>query len=62
MSQTIFNFKLLENNWFDWNCPNYLKWREKLIEKTIWEGEQRGFDGLEYIKHLEEYGIKHISF
>jgi len=62
ISQTVMNFKILENNWFDWNCPNYLKWREKLIEKTIWEGEQRGFDGLEYIKHLEEYGIKHISF
>jgi hypothetical protein len=39
------NFRLLENNWFDWDCPNYLKWREALIEKTIWEGNQRGFKG-----------------
>jgi hypothetical protein len=62
MSQTIFNFKLLENNWFDWNCPNYLKWREKLIEKTIWEGEQRGFDGRELLKFYEQSGYKHISF
>lgn len=62
ISQTIFNFKLLENNWFDWNCPNYLKWREKLVEKTIWEGEQRGFDARELLKHYEHSGYKHISF
>jgi hypothetical protein len=62
IEQTIMNFKLLENDWFDWDCPNYLKWREKLVEKTVWEGQQRGFDGLEYVKHLEQYGIKHISF
>ena len=61
MSETILNFKRLENNWFDWDCPNYLKWREALIEKTIWEGEQRGFDGLEYVKYLEQSGCKHIS-
>lgn len=61
-SLTMLNFKLLENNWFDWSCPIYQKWREALIEKTVWEGQQRGFDGLEYIKQLEEYGIKHISF
>jgi hypothetical protein len=60
--ETIMNFKLLENDWFDWDCPNYLKWREKLVEKTIWEGQQRGFDGLEYIKYLEQSGCKHISF
>jgi hypothetical protein len=62
INQTMMNFKLLENNWFDWDCPNYKKWREALVKKTIWEGEQRGFDGLEYIKYLENYGIKHISF
>jgi len=28
----------------------------------VWEGQQRGFDGLGYIKQLEQYGIKHISF
>jgi len=62
MSETILNFKRLENNWFDWDCPNYLKWREALIEKTIWEGKQRGFDGLGYVKYLEQSGCKHISF
>ena len=62
MFRTILNFKLLENNWFDWNCPNYLKWREKLIEKTILECEKLGYDGLEYVRFLEESGYKHISF
>ncbi len=62
MSQTTMNFKLLENDWFDWECPNYLKWREKLIEKTILEGEMRGFDAREYLRYLERYGIKHITF
>lgn len=60
-SKTILNFKLLENDWFDWNCPNYLKWREKLIEKTIWEGEQRGFDGRQLLEFYERVGYKHIS-
>ena len=60
--EIILNFKRLENDWFDWTCPHYLAWREKLIEKTVWEGEQRGFDGLEYIKFLEQSGVKHISF
>jgi hypothetical protein len=62
MSETILNFKRLENNWFDLDCPNYLKWRKTLVEKTIWEGEQRGFDGLGYVKYLEQSGCKHISF
>lgn len=62
VSEIIMNFKKMENDWFDWNCPHYLKWREALIEKTIWEGEQRGFDGRMYIKYLEHSGIKHISF
>lgn len=60
-AETILNFKKLENDIFDWNCPYYLKWREKLIEKTIWEGQQRGFDGLQYIKFLEQSGVKHIT-
>jgi hypothetical protein len=62
ITQTIMNFKLFENSWFDLQCPAYKKWRETLIEKTVWEGQQRGFDGLGYIKQLEQYGIKHISF
>lgn len=55
------NFKLLENDWFDWNCSHYLKWREKLIEKTICEGEQRGFDGKQLLEFYERIGYKHIS-
>jgi hypothetical protein len=62
ISQTIMNFKLLENNWFDQKCPAYHKWRKTLVQKTVWEGQQRGFDGLEYVKNLEQHGIKHISF
>lgn len=61
MHQTIMNFRLFENTWFDYNCPKYLKWREKLIEKTVWEGNQRGFDGLALIKYYEDFGYKHIS-
>ena len=60
--QTKLNFKLLENDWFDWECPYYLKWREKLVEKTIWEGQQRGFDGQELLNYYEKIGYKHISF
>lgn len=59
---TIMNFKLMENNWFDWNCPHYLKWREKLIEKTLWEGQQRGFNGQDLLDYYERIGYKHISF
>lgn len=62
VGETVLNYKLLENDWFDWDCPSYIKWRKALIEKTIWEGEQRGFDGLQYLEYLKQYGIKHISF
>lgn len=61
LQKTILNFKLLENSWFDWDCPYYLKWREKLIEKTIWEGEQRGFDGKQMLEFYKRIGYKHIS-
>lgn len=60
--QTIYNFRMMENNWFDWNCPHYLKWREKLIEKTLWEGQQRGFNGQDLLDYYERIGYKHISF
>ena len=59
---TMMNFRLFENNWFDWSCPIYLKWRQSLVEQTILEGNNRGFDGKELIKHYEDYGYKHISF
>ena len=51
----------MENDWFKWDCPYYLKWREKLIEKTIWEGQQRGFDGKQLLEIYERVGYKHIS-
>ena len=60
--QTKHNLMLLENDWFDWECPNYLKWREKLVEKTIWEGQQRGFNGQELLDYYNKIGYKHISF
>jgi hypothetical protein len=59
--ETKINFKLFENDWFDWECPYYLKWRETLVEKTIWEGEQKGFDGQELLNFYEKIGYKHIS-
>lgn len=59
--KTMMNFKLLENNWFKWDCPYYLKWRKKLIEKTIWEGQQRGFNGKELLEFYKTVGYKHIS-
>jgi hypothetical protein len=62
MSVTTANFKLLENDWFDWDCPNYLKWRKKLVEKTLLEGEMRGFDGQQLLNYYEKIGYKHISF
>ena len=59
--ETMMNFRMFENNWFDWSCPNYLKWREALVKQTILEGERKGFDGLELVKLYENYGYKHIS-
>jgi len=59
--KTIMNLKMFENDWFDWNCPNYLKWRETLKEKMIWEGHQMGFDGEGLLNYFEQAGYKHIS-
>lgn len=59
--KTILNLKLLENDWFDFNCPYYLEWRKTLIEKTIWEGERRGFDGKKLLEFYNNIGYKHIS-
>lgn len=61
IQKSMMNFRLLENNWFDWDCPNYLKWREALIHQTVLEGESRGFDGRELVKYYENFGYKHIS-
>ena len=61
-SKNIIQLKLLENDWFDFSCPYYLKWREKLVEKTILEGQQRGFDGRSLLDFYERIGYKHISF
>ena len=60
-SETVMNFRLLENDWFDWDCPNYLKWREALIHQTVLEGESKGFDGRVLLKYYEKLGYKHIS-
>jgi hypothetical protein len=58
---TILNFKMFENDWFDWNCPNYLKWRESLKEKMLWEAQRMGFDGQGLLDYFEQAGYKHIS-
>lgn len=57
----IMFFRNMENDWFKWDCPYYLKWREKLIEKTMREGQQRGFDGKQLLEFYERVGYKHIS-
>lgn len=59
---TVMNFRLFENNWFDWNCPFYLQWRESLIEQTIIEGKNRNFDGEKLLEFYKKIGYKHISF
>ena len=59
--RTTLNFKMFENDWFDWNCPNYLKWRESLKEKMLWEAQRMGFDGQGLLNYFEQAGYKHIS-
>lgn len=59
--QVSMNFKMMENSWFDYSCPNYLKWRETLKEKMLWEGQQRNFDAVRLLNHFEKVGYKHIS-
>lgn len=54
-------FKLLENDAFDYNCPNYLKWREKLIEKTMGEGVKFNFNPHELLAYYKSVGYKHIT-
>jgi hypothetical protein len=61
MHQTLINYRLLENDWFDWNCEHYQAWRNSLIENTIYEGNLRGFNGLELVNYYENIGYKHIS-
>ena len=61
ISTTMFNFKKFENNWFDWDCPYYLKWREALAKTLISEGERMGFDGQNLLDYFVKIGYKHIS-
>ena len=58
---TDINYKLLENDWFDQDCPNYKTWKEALKNNLLDEGNQRGFDGLGLIDYYEKIGYKHIS-
>lgn len=61
-SETYMNFKLFENNWFDFECPYYLKWREALVEQTYLEGKNRGFNAQDLLDLYTQYGYKHISY
>lgn len=54
-------FKLMENDAFDYDCPNYLKWREKLIEKTMGEGIKFNFNPNELLEYYKSVGYKHIT-
>jgi hypothetical protein len=55
------NFQKLENDAFDWSSSEYKLWREKLIEKTAWEGEQRNFDYKRLLDYYDQIGYKHIT-
>ena len=55
------NFKLLENDAFDWDCPNYLKWREELVKKTIYEGSKFNFNPYQLLEFYKSIGYKHIT-
>lgn len=59
--QTVMNFKLLENDAFDWDSEEYKIWRETLIEKTKWEGSQRNFDYLALLDYYRNVGYRHIT-
>ena len=61
VQQTVMNFKLLENDAFDWDSEEYKIWRETLIEKTKWEGEQRNFDYTSLLNYYSISGYKHIT-
>jgi hypothetical protein len=58
---TINNFKLLENSWFDQDCSNYLKWKDKLIQRYYIECERFGSDGKTLLDYYGKMNIKHIS-
>lgn len=55
------NMVLLENDWFDYDCPYYKKWKEKLIERVITESNKHNKDGRLIIEHYQKIGYKHIS-
>lgn len=59
--KTINNFRLFENDWFDYNSEAYMKWREKLIEKTYIEAKRMNFDADILLDFYERIGYKHIS-
>jgi hypothetical protein len=61
IGSTKMNFKLLENDAFDWSCPNYLKWREALVEKTIFEGSKFNFNPQALLEYYNSIGYKHIT-
>jgi hypothetical protein len=61
IGRTKMNFKLLENDAFDWSCPNYLKWRETLIEKTKFEGTKFNFNPQALLEFYNSIGYKHIT-
>ena len=48
---------MLENDWFDQDCPNYKTWKEALKNNLLNEGNQRGFDGLGLIDYYEKKSL-----
>jgi hypothetical protein len=52
---------LLENDWFDQDCPNYKTWKEELKNNLLNEGRMRGFNAQELLEFYEYVGYKHIS-
>ncbi len=58
---TAINYKLLENDWFDQDCPNYKTWKEALKNNLLDEGRMQGFNAKELLEFYEYVGYKHIS-
>lgn len=58
---TKLQFLLLENDWFDWECPKYKKWRKTLVEKLLSDASKNNFDGEKILEVYKKIGYKHIA-
>jgi hypothetical protein len=45
--KSIYNYLLMENNWFDTSCPHFKLWQNKILEKWIYEIFKNGNESWE---------------